>query len=75
MCGTSIISSLNRALVVEGGSWISRRRIVVTHMALLKCHLLAWCNRRSPGVLEVFIKDFCFVPHLLSTIQYVIGIQ
>jgi hypothetical protein len=72
---TSIITSLNRALVVEGGSWINRRRIVVRHRALLECHRLAQYSWRSPGVLEPFIGDFCFILHFLSTMQYVIGIQ
>jgi hypothetical protein len=38
---TSIIISLNRALVVEGGSWISRRCIIVRYRALLRCHRVA----------------------------------
>jgi hypothetical protein len=75
MCRTSIINTLNKALIVEGGSSIDRRRIIVMHGALLGCHRLARCSWRSPGILELVIWDFCLVVHLLSTMQYVIGTQ
>jgi hypothetical protein len=75
MFGTSIINTLNKALVVEGGSSIDRRHIIVMHGALLGCHCLSWCSRRSPSILELVIRDLCLVFHFLSTIQYVIGIQ
>jgi hypothetical protein len=55
MCGTSIISTLNKALVVEGENSIDRRYIIVMHGALLRCHCLARCSRRSPGILELVI--------------------
>jgi hypothetical protein len=73
--GTSIISTLNKALVVEGGSLIDRRCIIVMHGALLGCHRLARCSRRSPSILELVIRDLCLVVHFLSSMQYVIGTQ
>jgi hypothetical protein len=44
MCGTSIINTLNKALVVEGGSSIDRKRTIVRHGVLLGCHRLARCS-------------------------------
>jgi hypothetical protein len=38
MCGTSIISTLNKVLVVEEGSSIDRRHIIVMHGVFLGCH-------------------------------------
>jgi hypothetical protein len=75
MCKTSIISTLNKALVVEGGSSTDRRRIIVMHGVLLGCHCLTRCSRRSPGILELIIRDLCLVVHFMSTMQYVIGTQ
>jgi hypothetical protein len=75
MCGTLIISTLNKALIVEGGSLIDRRHIIVMHGAFLGCHHIARCSRRSLGILEVVIRILCLVVHFLSTMQYVIGTQ
>jgi hypothetical protein len=58
-----------------GGSSVDRRRIIVMHGALLGCHCLAQCSRRSPGILELVIRDLCLVVHFLSTMQSVIGTQ
>jgi hypothetical protein len=75
MCRTLIINTLNKALDVEGGSSIDRRRIIVKHGELLGCHRLTRCSRRSPGILELVIGDLCLVVHFMSTMQYVIGTQ
>jgi hypothetical protein len=75
MCRTSIISTLNKALIVEGGSLIDRSHIIVMHGALLECYRVARCSRRSPGILELVIRVLCLVVHFLSTMQYVIGTQ
>jgi hypothetical protein len=71
MCGILTINTLNKALIVEGGSSIDRRRIIVMHGALLGCHRLTRCSRRSPSILELVIRDLCLVVYFLSTMQYV----
>jgi hypothetical protein len=75
MCGTSIISTLNKALVVEGGSLIDRRHIIVMHGALLGCHRVAQYSWRSPNILELIIRVLYLVVHFQSSMQYVIGTQ
>jgi hypothetical protein len=75
MYGTSTISILNKPLVVEGGSLIDRRHIIVMHGALLGCHRVAWYSWRSPGILDLVIRVLCLVVHFLSTMQYGIGTQ
>jgi hypothetical protein len=75
MCGTSIISTLNKVLVVEGGSLIDRRHIIVMYGVLLGCHRVARCSRRSLDILELVIRVLCLVVHFLSTMYYVIGTQ
>jgi hypothetical protein len=43
MCRTSIISTLNKALDVEGGSSIDKRRIIVRHGAIGEV-LVSWSS-------------------------------
>jgi hypothetical protein len=75
MCGTSTISTMNKALVAEGGSLIDRRHIIVMHGAFLGCHHVARWTWRSPGILELVIRVLCLVVYFLSTMQYGIRTQ
>ena len=69
------LSTLNKALVVEGGSLNDKRHIIVINGVLLGCHHVAQCSRRSPNILELVIRVLYLAVHFLSTMQYGIGTQ